>query len=77
MTDLLIRNVPADALATLKARAKRNGRSLQAEALALIESGTRKSGDEFVQELRRLRASGNWSFDLSVALDAIRSDRDR
>ena len=38
MTDILIRDVNGKALARLKARAKRNGRSLQGEAKLILEN---------------------------------------
>ena len=77
MTDLLIRNVPGRTLAALKARAKRNGHSVAAEALSILEAGARFNGDDFADEIVRLRASGKVSFDVSALLDALREDRER
>lgn len=77
MTDILIRNLPDATLARLKARAKRHGRSLQAEALAALEAEGPYSGDAFVDDVARLRAEGKLSFDLRAALAALRDDRKR
>jgi len=77
MGDILIRKVPEATVARLKARAKRNGRSLQAEALAALEAGGRHSGDAFLDELARLRASKKIRFDVTAALAALREDRSR
>lgn len=77
MTDMLIRDVPEATVARLKARAKRHGRSLQAEALAQLEAEGLYSGDAFVDDVARLRAEGKLSFDLSAALAALHNDRKR
>jgi len=39
MADLLLRNIPAKTLDSLKARARNTKRSVQAEALELLERG--------------------------------------
>jgi predicted nucleic acid-binding protein len=44
MGDILVRNVPEVTVARLKGRAKRHGRSLQAEALAALEAEGPYSG---------------------------------
>jgi len=77
MSDLLIRNVPAKTLAALRTRAKSNGSSVQSEALAALEAGTRNSGDTLIDDVRKLRAEGKLSFDLRAALEALRTDRAR
>jgi len=77
MADMLIRNVPPRTVAELKRRAKRHGRSLQAEALAALEAGGRCSGDAFVSELEHLRSEGKLNFDVGAVLGALREDRDR
>jgi len=77
MTDVLIRNVPPSTVAELKRRAKRHGRSLQAEALAALEAGGRCTGDAFVSELEHLRSEGKLNFDAGAALQALREDRNR
>jgi antitoxin FitA len=77
MPDILIRNVPIATVARLKQRARRRGRSLQAEALAALEAAAPHSGDDFVDEIERLHAEGSMRFDVGAALDAIREDRAR
>ena len=77
MPNLLIRNVSTRTVAALKERAKRRGRSLQAEALATLETGAGHSGDELADELARLRADGKLVLDLKAALTALREDRSR
>lgn len=78
MSDILIRDVDARALQRLKARAKRNGRSLQGEAKLILEQAAGHSLSE------ALTAAGHWRKKLakrgaprtdSTAL--IREDRDR
>jgi len=75
MPHLLIRNVSAKTVATLKERAKHRGRSLQAEALAALETGACHSGDELADELARLRAEGKLVLNVKAALAALREDR--
>jgi plasmid stability protein len=77
MGDILIRNVPEVTVARLKARAKRHGRSLQAEALAALQAEGPYSGTAFVNELNRLREQGALNFDVDEALAALREDRAR
>jgi plasmid stability protein len=47
--NISIKNVPEEKVAQLKARAKRNHRSLQGELLALIEAATKPSRPHKVQ----------------------------
>ncbi len=77
MGDILIRNVPEATVARLKARAKRNGRSLQAEALAALQAEGPYSGTAFLNELARLREQGQWNFEVDAALAGLREDRAR
>jgi hypothetical protein len=77
MRNILIRNVPGATVARLEARAKRNGRSLQAEALAALQAEGPYSGTAFVNELDRLREQGQWNFDVDAALAGLREDRAR
>jgi plasmid stability protein len=58
MATLNIRNVPEDVVATLKARAKRNGRSLNTEVVrTLSEAAERRSVDEILDEIDQIRAT--------------------
>ena len=77
MGDMLIRNVPRATVEKLKRRAKRHGRSLQAEVLALLQEEASYSGDAFVDALEELRADGKLNFDTRAALAALRDDRAR
>lgn len=76
MTDLLVRNVSASLMERLKAQAQRNGRSVQKEALAVLEAGTQLTMEEWLERADRtrqlLKAEG-YSGD-STAM--IREDRD-
>jgi plasmid stability protein len=73
--NLSIKNAPDAIVRRLKARAKRNHRSLQGELLAIIEEAARHRGylsiDEVAAEVRRL---GLRTSDDSVEM--IRKDRD-
>ena len=77
MGDMLIRNVPEATVARLKTRAKRNERSLQAEALAALQAEGPYSGTALVSELDLLRKEGQLNFDVDAALAALREDRAR
>jgi plasmid stability protein len=74
MPDLLIRNVPPQTLAAVKARAKRHGRSLQAEALDALNQAAGPAGRRLVAWLKSIR-DGN--IDVKAAIKTLREDRDR
>ena len=80
MPDLLIRNIRAETLDALKLRAKENGRSLQAEALGLLERSVKPNGAEFVAWLETVRPKGVDPKILKASSDAaaaaIRQARD-
>ena len=71
MADILIRGVSAETLAKIKERAKRNGRSLQGEALAAIDALEPYSGRAFADEVDAMRASGAVHVDVREALAAL------
>lgn len=76
MPDLLIRDVPSQVIDRLKAQATRNGRSMQKEALTILERGTQLTMAEWLEQADALREKSRdwgWSGD-STAL--IREDRD-
>lgn len=73
MGDLLIRNVPKRTLDGLKARARRHKRSLQAEALDLLERSSAAAGDSMVEWLSQVRAPG---LRAASGISAIRQARD-
>ncbi len=78
MADILIRSIDPQCLKRLKARAKRNGRSLQSEAKLALE---RLAGEKTPEEVRanimkwRKHFAGR-KFTPSSA-DLIREDRER
>ena len=53
MADLLIRNIDESSKAALAARAVRNGRSQQAEALVILQSALAEERQSWVSLLRR------------------------
>lgn len=73
MGDLLIRNVPKRTLDSLKARAKQKHRSVQAEALEVLESVNLTAGDRMLAWLEVHPQPGLQS---GPGLRAIREDRD-
>jgi plasmid stability protein len=76
MADLLIRNVPADTLAAIKERAKRRGRSVQAEALETLKLGAQPTGLGLVAWLKTIRPPDATEADVDAGIAAIRQDRD-
>ncbi len=78
MHDILIRGLAPDTIQRLKAQAKRNGRSLQKEAKAILEHAagyTRMEAVAVGDEWRRKPSAGGQRFNDSAAL--IREDRTR
>lgn len=76
MAQLLVRDLNPDMVKRLKSRAVRNGRSLQGEVKAILESVDTLSMSEaraFAEEWQR-RLAGRMTSDSS---DLIREDRDR
>jgi antitoxin FitA len=73
--DLSIKNVPAELVERLRARAARHHRSLQGELLAIIEEAVRPAGsltpDEVLAEARRLGLRTP-----AEAAAIVRADRD-
>lgn len=74
MPDVLVRGLDRQTVARLKARAKRNGRSLQSEARLLLEqaAGAENLSDVFDQLNRRFKGRRFGS-----AASLIRADRQR
>ena len=76
MADLLVRNVPDALLQRLKAQAERNGRSMQKEALAVLEAGTQLTMAEWLERADAFRAKAkSWGY-LGDSTEMIREDRD-
>jgi plasmid stability protein len=74
MTDFLIRDIDADLLEKLKARAAMNSRSLQAEIKDTLKRSVKLSKEESLAAMRRLRAELPPS--TSDSTDIIREFRD-
>jgi len=76
MPNLLIRHVPAKTLSALKARAKKNKRSLQAELSEILEKEAKKQAEEqfwiWAEQMRK--KIGKQQTDSTIL---IREDRDR
>lgn len=76
MTQLLIRNVDAETITRLKARARRNHRSLESELRLILEEAGDVRVINRMDEVDKIRLLfGNRSFDDSTTL--LREDRDR
>jgi plasmid stability protein len=78
MSDILIRGIDGNTIQRLKARAKRNGRSLQGEAKLILEHAADHSLTEALnvaaQWRKRLAKQGKRFTDAAAA---IREDRQR
>lgn len=75
MGQLLVRNLNDQLIRSLKERAARNGRSVEAEHRAILESVLEPETESFAELAARLRASAPPSKIDST--DLIRADRDR
>jgi plasmid stability protein len=75
---LHVRNVPDDVYAALRARAEREGRSINAEVIALLRRVLlrRRDPDELVADLRALRERAPLPPGARKPEDMIREDRD-
>jgi len=78
MATLHLRNVPTKIYERLRRRAKQNGRSMNAEAVALLEEAVERSArtGSITDELRRLAQEINLPPDAPRAEEIIRQDRD-
>ena len=78
MPDLLLRKIPRRLLDTLKAMARRNGRSLQQELHRILREGAELEKEDVYEGIRRVRerlaAKGIVVEDI---VRSIREDRDR
>ncbi len=75
MTDILIRDVDVKTVQRLKAKAKRNGRSLQSEVTQILREAAGLSNAEAVELGAAWRKRLGKRFDDSAAI--IREDRAR
>ena len=79
MATLNIRNVPDEVVATLKARAARNGDSLNGEVVrTLSEAAEKRSVDDILENIARINAGRKRSPDSEWDdfIDGLRQDRE-
>jgi antitoxin FitA len=77
MAQLLVREIPEETVAALKKRAKKNGRSAEAEHRAILQDALKPAGEDKWKEIDRLRnelAESGRTFTDST--EFIRHDRD-
>jgi len=76
---LYVRDVPEKLYKRLRARARRNGRSLNAEVLELIDEAVLRelSSEEITERLAELAAEIDLPPDAPKPEDIIRQERDR
>ena len=79
MATLYVRDVPEKLYKRLRARARRNGRSLNAEVLELIDEAVLRdlTSDEITDRLAELAAEIDLPPDAPRPEDFIRQERDR
>ena len=79
MATLYVRDVPERLYKRLRARARRNGRSLNAEVLELIDEAMLRelTSDEITDRLAELAAQIDLPQDAPRPEDIIRQERDR
>jgi len=75
---LHVRNVPEDVYETLRSRARRNGRSINAEAIAILADAARREGSRtpITDRLAELAREINLPPDAPRAEEIIRELRD-
>lgn len=77
MPDLLVRNVDPAIIERLKAQAKRNGRSMQAEAKAILEANVQMTMEEWLARMAELRAQDPpWKPGDPTSAELIREERE-
>jgi plasmid stability protein len=75
---LYVRNVPNRIYEALERRARRNGRSVNAEAIEMLRAETeREDASVIVQRLAEIADEINWPEDAPTPEELIREDRDR
>ena len=76
MAQILVRRLPDAVVERLKARAKRNSRSLEAEVRAILEESVAKDKAAFLERAAAMRAqlAGRHH---TETLKLLREDRDR
>jgi plasmid stability protein len=77
MRTLYVRNVPNRIYEALERRARRNGRSVNAEAIEILRGETeREDARAIVQRLAEIAAEIDWPDDAPTPEELIRKDRD-
>jgi plasmid stability protein len=76
VAQVIVRNLPDDVVARLKARAARQKRSLEQELRQILREAARPSRDEIIADIDRIRAMTPTKLQ-SDSADLIREDRDR
>jgi antitoxin FitA len=76
LAQILVRKLPDTVVERLKARAKRNSRSLEAEVRAILEESVTREKAEFLKAADEMRArlAGRHH---TETLELLREDRDR
>ena len=76
MAQILVRKLPDSLVEQLKARARRNGRSLEAEVRDVLQQAVTKNKAEFLKaaDAMRARLAGRHH---TETLELLREDRDR
>ena len=79
MATLYVREVPERLYKRLRARARRNGRSLNAEVVEILDDVVRHERDAqlVTQRLAELAAEIDWPEDAPTPEEMIREERDR
>jgi plasmid stability protein len=76
MATLHVRNVPEDVYEALRARAKSEGRSINAETIAVLREALRPSPEDLLEQIRSLRARTTLPTGRFAPERIIREDRD-
>jgi plasmid stability protein len=78
MPALHVRNVPEEVYEALRARAVREGRSMNAEVIAILRRSltSRRDPEDVIADLRRFRERVQLPADAPAPEDVIREDRD-
>ena len=75
MAQFLVRNVPENIAVALKKRAKKNGRSTEAELRAILKDTIKPKGSDFWQQAAKLREETRGRISGNSA-DIIREERE-
>lgn len=76
MATLHVRNVPDEIYAALRARAEREGRSINAETIVVLRDALRPAADDLLEQIRSLRARTTLPTGAFAPERIIREDRD-